>query len=140
MPSQARGQAGEEYVRELLFSPKERYEHHFVTEHIKRVLDFEPGEVFIREAGPVQHLCQEFVGATQLSAEELLEKLHPTPAVAGAPAHVIREIEGFDRVVVCWSYRICRWRKCHLRSCNSLRPLGKRFAYVVCRVWHYRGE
>lgn len=91
---------GEHYARELLFSPKERHEHRLVTEHIEKVLGFPPGEVFIREAGPVQHLCQEFVGATDLSVQELLERLHPTPAVAGAPippAHVIREIEGFDR-------------------------------------------
>lgn len=88
---------GERYARELLFSPKERYEHRLVTEHIETLLGFRPGEVFIREAGPVQHLCQEFVGATQLSAQELLTKLYPTPAIAGAPPEVIREIEGFDR-------------------------------------------
>jgi len=87
----------ERYARELLFSPKERYEHHLVTEHIEEILGFAPGEVFIRESGPVQHLCQEFVGDTQLSTHELLSKLHPTPAVAGAPAQVIRMVEGFDR-------------------------------------------
>lgn len=88
---------GERYARELLFSPKERHEHRLVTEHIQKILGFAPGEIFIRAAGPVQHLCQEFVGMTRLSVQELLAKLHPTLAVAGAPPQVIREIEGFDR-------------------------------------------
>lgn len=87
----------ERYARELLFSPKERYEHSLVTEHVEKVLGFTPGEIFIRESGPVQHLCQEFIGDTSMSSLELLEKLHPTPAVAGAPIEVIRQIEGFDR-------------------------------------------
>lgn len=87
----------EKMRRELFFSPKERYEHYLVVQHIEKILGFPPGDIGIREAGSVQHLLQEFVGETSLSAEELLRALHPTPAVAGAPPAVIRAIEGFDR-------------------------------------------
>jgi isochorismate synthase len=72
---------------------KEKQEQAYVTDFIKSTLEdcelssIEVGEVFTKNAGPIEHLC------TRLSAEAKSPKdfiktakaLHPTPAVCGIP-------------------------------------------------------
>lgn len=86
---------------------KEIHEQQLVTDYIKSLL----GELKVTNfqvkgpnnliAGPVKHLFTEFTGETTLSSANLLEKLHPTPAVAGLPKQealdFIREHEQHNR-------------------------------------------
>lgn len=62
-----------------------------------------------------------------MSAQELLEALHPTPAVAGAPPAFIREIEGFDR----------GWFAGPIGFCE---PGGAMFAVAIRSALWVRGE
>jgi isochorismate synthase len=70
---------------------KEVHEQQVVTEYIKSLLgDLKVTTFHVKGpndliAGPVKHLFTEFTGETTLSSAYLLDKLHPTPAVAGLP-------------------------------------------------------
>lgn len=79
--------------RDLQDSSKDLVEHRFVTQYIARLLrslhlDFEviDDEKLLR-LKHVQHLRTRFQGhlSTQIDAVELLNSLHPTPAVGGLP-------------------------------------------------------
>jgi isochorismate synthase len=86
---------------------KEVHEQQLVTEYITSLL----GEMQVTNfqvkgpndliAGPVKHLFTEFTGETILSSAHMLDKLHPTPAVAGLPKQealdFIREHEQHNR-------------------------------------------
>jgi isochorismate synthase len=93
----------------LLASAKERREHALVVDAVKDALagvcsglrwDSEPR---LLKLASVQHLETSFSGCCAPSAHvlDLVERLHPTPAVAGAPRDralaLIREVEGIDR-------------------------------------------
>ena len=93
---------------ELLASEKDRHEHDLVVETICDRLEpfstaVEIGELYVRQLATVQHL-QTPITAT-LSDDyhvfELIEALHPTPAVGGLPPAeayaAIRDAERFDR-------------------------------------------
>ena len=93
---------------ELLESEKDRHEQQLVADAIREQLEpfassVRTGDVSIRRLATVQHL------RTSITAEldsdrhvlELVEALHPTPAVGGLPPdaalRTIRETEAFDR-------------------------------------------
>lgn len=108
----ARGATMEEDARlaqMLLASAKDRAEHHIVVRAIEEALTAVCDEVFA-DATPqllkvrnVQHLYTPIRGrlATDRDILDLVERLHPTPAVGGFPRAAalaaIREREGFDR-------------------------------------------
>ncbi len=93
----------------LLRNPKERREHEWVRRFLADAL----GEVadrvdipdvpVVQEAGPVQHLYTPAGGQLKdgLDIWDVLQALHPTPAVGGFPRETavsfIRDREGFDR-------------------------------------------
>ncbi|WP_410764704.1 isochorismate synthase MenF [Haloferax sp. DFSO60] len=95
-------------AEELLASTKDNHEHELVAEAIREQLDpfcesIRVGERGVRKLATVQHLWTP-IDAT-LEREEhvldLVEALHPTPAVGGLPPadafDVIRDTEPFDR-------------------------------------------
>lgn len=88
---------------------KEKDEHHLVEKHIESVfakhqniLKFKNGPKTV-EAGKVAHLrtTYEFNGNNHSDLKELLNDLHPTPAVGGLPVaegiDFILQNEGYDR-------------------------------------------
>jgi isochorismate synthase len=91
----------------LLASPKERAEHTLVVDDIvgrlrplATGLDVPPGPEVHRFA-TVQHLATRITGTTSASLLELVDALHPTPAVGGFPSTealaFIDKVEGIDR-------------------------------------------
>lgn len=93
----------------LLTAPKDLWEHTLVREHIEQVFQqFQlpvsaPPTPHVRHLSRVMHLVTPITAASDdtFSAGELVDALHPTPAIAGKPTnralHFIREHEGFDR-------------------------------------------
>ena len=93
----------------LLHSEKDRHEHHLVVQAINqqlkplcRELDFAPiPEVLTLSNG--HHLNTKFQGHLKdgIKDEDILQSLHPTPAVAGTPSEIalqtIRKLEPFGR-------------------------------------------
>ncbi len=94
--------------QELRDSEKNNHEHEFVVEAIRQQLEHvtehvETGDRTVRKLSNVQHL-QTPIQATLDEPRhvlELVERLHPTPAVGGLPVteatRTIRELEQFDR-------------------------------------------
>jgi salicylate biosynthesis isochorismate synthase/menaquinone-specific isochorismate synthase len=94
---------------DLLASAKDRAEHAFVVEAIAQTLrttcdDVEiPAEPSLLRTGRVVHLQTELRARARPGTRllELVERLHPTPAVAGTPRpaalELIRKHEAFDR-------------------------------------------
>jgi isochorismate synthase len=94
---------------ELLSSAKDRAEHAFVVEAIAEALratcdDVEiPTEPSLLQTGRVVHLQTELRARARAGTRllDLVERLHPTPAVAGTPRaaalELIRKHEAFDR-------------------------------------------
>ena len=99
----------ERYAKALLNSEKEVREHSIVVEMIRNVLEqhcvnlIVDEEVQITQLSHVQHLCKHFMG--ELDAEacdaDLIEALHPTPAMGGYPTDLaleaIKKLEPFNR-------------------------------------------
>jgi len=98
-----------ELEKELLASCKEQSEFSYVHQDIQHVLsqlcgnlEFSPSSDVIKTAA-VQHLIRSFQGTlhADVSPQMLLNALHPTPAVGGAPRDsVLKKIyalESFDR-------------------------------------------
>lgn len=98
-----------ELGHELLTDPKSRGEHEVVVrEIVERLddltlsLDVDP-EPAVRRFRNIQHLLTKIVGAVpgEIDILDLVERLHPTPAVCGRPfdlaRRVITEHETFDR-------------------------------------------
>lgn len=92
----------------LCDSPKDSHEHELVVEAIRDQLEavgatVETGERTLRKLASVQHLQTPI--SARLSSDhhvlDLVEALHPTPAVGGLPPDAaltaIRETEAFDR-------------------------------------------
>jgi isochorismate synthase len=96
--------------RKLLASAKDRHEHEVVraciTEQLQaarvRSIDY-PKQPLIKKLANVQHLHTPIVAVRnpEQTVLDLVERLHPTPAVAGMPRdqalQVIRQREGMDR-------------------------------------------
>jgi isochorismate synthase len=91
----------------LLSSEKDRAEHALVVEHVAErlrplaaTLDVPPGPAVQRYA-TVQHLATPIHGSGDATVWELIDALHPTPAVGGSPGSdalaFIEKVEGFDR-------------------------------------------
>ncbi|MGR3765467.1 isochorismate synthase [Rossellomorea sp. NS-SX7] len=108
----ARGRTLEEDEKlgeELLNDEKNRYEHHLVVETIQHALEPFCNELLLPEKPglmkmkDIQHLYTPVVGraSRQTSLLNMVEKLHPTPALGGVPRdkalHVIRQEEKMDR-------------------------------------------
>ena len=74
---------------DISWQEKERQEQKFVTDYIVTTLDqkLEIEKVKTIRAGNLVHLCTIISGkiAANFSLQELLQKLHPTPAVCGLP-------------------------------------------------------
>jgi menaquinone-specific isochorismate synthase len=96
----------------LLASPKQRREHAYVIEGLRRSLapvctDLEvPDKPVVLELRNVSHLATRLTGVLSPgphvpTALELVARVHPTPAVGGTPTDAavayIGEVEGFDR-------------------------------------------
>jgi len=108
----ARGTTPEQDRRlgeELLASAKDRAEHAFVVDAICAALDevcggkVSAGPLSLMKLRNVQHLFTPIVGrvANGRSVLDLVDRLHPTPAVGGSPRPAaiekIRQFEGLDR-------------------------------------------
>lgn len=88
---------------------KELEEQKFVTKEVHRTLKEFGGRVsrdaqMTLEAGPVEHLLTWVnTDKAELATENVLEALHPTPAVCGSPTEKAREViaatEGYDRAL-----------------------------------------
>ncbi|MTH96590.1 isochorismate synthase MenF [Roseibium sp. RKSG952] len=103
-------QADKEAAGTLLQSGKDRYEHRLVVEDIERILSPHCSEITVPDApsllstSALWHLSTVIEGQladTSISALQLANMLHPTPAVCGYPtelAHrLIRFVEPFER-------------------------------------------
>lgn len=107
------------YAKWLLGSSKNRNEHRFVVEDIADrlrritplvVADAEPSLVELRSVSHLGSFVRATLGDTETSALELVEALHPTPAVGGLPREVaidlVRTLEqqprGFFAGTVGW--------------------------------------
>lgn len=97
-------------AQSLLHSEKERYEHRVVVEfivHQLRSLGLSPhyaSSPQILQLANIQHLhtpISALLSPHSISPLEIIDKLHPTPAVAGLPrqlaCQLIRQHETFDR-------------------------------------------
>jgi isochorismate synthase len=80
---------------------KEKQEQHFVSEHIDKVLqsnhwdNIEQRGPYVQQAGNLLHLRTDFVSTANASngnVGNLLNKLHPTPAICGSPTKEALEI------------------------------------------------
>jgi len=99
----------ERYARALLSSEKELREHSIVVDMIRNVLDKYchdlevDEEVQITRLSHVQHLCKHFKGELdpETTDADLIEMLHPTPAMGGYPTEraleAIDDLEPFNR-------------------------------------------
>jgi menaquinone-specific isochorismate synthase len=96
-------------AEELLSSAKDRREHSFVEEDVRRKLEvlcggqIEQEELSILELSNVLHLRSAFSGRSseRPTLSRLISSFHPTPAVGGCPwdraSRVIERYESFDR-------------------------------------------
>lgn len=98
--------AGTMQREETLWSEKNRREQQYVADYITSVLtphvsDFTHSEVQTIEAAQLKHLRTDFYFKPQAKIGELLEALHPTPAVCGLPKveayTAIKQIESTPR-------------------------------------------
>lgn len=121
-------QADEELLKELLASSKEQRENRITGEYIEKIFDDlskegfiqdwargessanEEKSFFVRRLLHLQHICRLYSARvkggksrTMTIAKELLQRMHPTPAVCGSPMTEAREFirkyetAGFDR-------------------------------------------
>jgi len=110
--SAPRGATGEQDRRlgeELRANPKDRLEHAVVVDVVRDVMTevcvgvAAPAEPRLLKVANVQHLATPIAGRLRepLSALDLVERLHPTPAVGGFPRHAalqwIQAHEDLDR-------------------------------------------
>lgn len=110
--SASRGEGDDEddrFGEALLASAKDRHEHALVVDDIQERLGplttklVVPEEPTLRRTTAVQHLSTEVVGTLSQGTTpfELLDILHPTPAVGGTPRatalSLIDKLEGLDR-------------------------------------------
>lgn len=74
----------------------------FILQQLKGLArEMKVSERYTRNAGPVNHLCNDLSFKSELSPEEIAALLHPTPAIAGLPREeslqFIRNFEHYDR-------------------------------------------
>ncbi len=123
----------EQLKKQLLSSPKELLEFFFVQNYLKETLDplaanpvvFSP--LRIHSTQNVHHLYSACRGALRpgVSDSLLLDRIHPTPALCGAPKaealRLLREIEPFNRGlyggVIGWSTPSASEYAVAIRSC-----------------------
>ena len=99
----------ENYRQELLNSAKDKSEHRFVVDTLRdnllclcREFETDPSAAILKLKDG-QHLISRFEGTlkSEISDDEILATLHPTPAVAGCPTEealkTIRQLEPFKR-------------------------------------------
>lgn len=101
------GPSADEHGRSLLASAKDQREHALVLRHIRQVLDhagvkgIETGAQVLRRLRTVQHIETPVTGTTRAHVLDLVDAIHPTPAVAGAPPlaamRALRALEPFSR-------------------------------------------
>jgi menaquinone-specific isochorismate synthase len=94
---------------DLLHCEKDIREHRFVVDSIRTALNklctniVEQDELSVLKLSRLQHLLRQFSGKININIQDsdILENLHPTPAVGGVPSgeaiSAIEEIEKFDR-------------------------------------------
>jgi len=106
----------EALVAGLLASPKQRREHAFVIDDLRRTLGpvcdclEVPDKPTVLELRNVTHLATEMSGVLLPASDrpgqvptalDLVARVHPTPAIGGTPTDAavayIREVEGYDR-------------------------------------------
>ena len=95
------------------FTPVETFLKEALSPLCKETLSFSP--LHVRKAGNVQHLCSRLSATLRggISDADILSRIHPTPALCGAPQEAafdwIRQIEPFSRGLyggaVGWSTR-----------------------------------
>ena len=101
-------EADDDYAAAMLADEKLRHEHDLVVEAIREQLapiarDLSIDERTIRRLATIQHLRTPIEATLEADRHvlDLVEALHPTPAVGGVPPAVawetIRETESFDR-------------------------------------------
>ncbi|AFZ71331.1 isochorismate synthase [Natronobacterium gregoryi] len=101
-------EADEEYADELFDSDKVQREHGLVAEAIRAQLEpltasLTTADQTVRKLATIQHLWTPIEATLEKERHvlELVEALHPTPAVGGVPTtaawETIRETEAFDR-------------------------------------------
>lgn len=95
--------------KEYVWGEKEKEEHRLVQEHIESVFQqnnctlISTNGPFSIESGKVAHLKTEYIFSTNstLDSPQLLNQLHPTPAIGGLPVkealHCIAQYEGHPR-------------------------------------------
>lgn len=102
----------------LLQSAKNRYEHQLVREFLEMHLrawcqhTLRTGPLQLVHSGPVQHLYQVITGEllTEVSDFELLQALHPTPAVAGLPrAQALQALKSIQNLQRGWYSGAIGW-------------------------------
>lgn len=93
---------------DIEWSKKDIEEQGYVVDYIKRTIQssgfcYKISDTFNKNAGIIEHLCNTFTVESDsiLKIKSLLNKLHPTPALAGLPKDVaincIRKTEKHDR-------------------------------------------
>lgn len=133
--------------RALLASAKDRHEHETVVRAIREALGEVterlrvPAEPGLRRLRNIQHLATEISGRVVRGVDvlELVQRLHPTPAVCGWPRaaaqHVIAVLESFDRG---WYAGPVGWMDAHG---NGEFAVGLRAALVRGgRAWLFAGN
>lgn len=108
-PRGATSDSDEAYRTSLLASEKDQREHAYVRDAIRKTLQSFCDDVNVDEVASEmklaagRHLVSRVSGTLEpgVTDFDLLEQLHPTPAVGGVPGPVAREVistlEGFDR-------------------------------------------
>ncbi|NOR86979.1 MAG: hypothetical protein GQ527_05170, partial [Bacteroidales bacterium] len=97
----------EKSIEELVWEPKEKQEQQWVQNHIIDILkakniSFQKSEDYSSRAGHLAHLRTDFnFNTDHKQAHEILNELHPTPAICGTPTskakNIILQLEGHDR-------------------------------------------
>lgn len=98
----------QKYIKnaEVHWSQKEKEEQQFVTDQIRKLLDFDSvkfSEPYTKRARNLLHICTDIEGQLPAGStlESIVSKLHPTAAVCGLPVDVakqfILEQEGYHR-------------------------------------------
>lgn len=93
--------------QELCWTDKEKEEHHIVEKFIEQVLKkncktFQKAGPFTQITGRLAHLLTKYnAPINEKKLPELIQQLHPTPAVCGLPKELsyqtIQEVESYDR-------------------------------------------
>lgn len=122
------------------FEEKEREEQDIVTQYILKrlteegVADIQYSDAYEHEAGPLVHLRSDIIFRTEKSDTEILNALHPTPAVCGQPLEAARELirqaEEHDRRY--YSGYIGIQGKEFSRYFVNLRCIEKKDYYALC--------